>query len=220
MAPHGALRRRAQPWLAAWGRHSRGWRQAALRRRAAVRSTANRSAVGSTTALRPGEISAARAARDKSASSRSPAHCPRSFAADTMRRKRRKDVEPGAPVTRSIHRLMPPSKHDGSARQRSEFAGPKCPDGHRVDISSAKRTSPTGTYMCVGTGATCPPRARHSGLSTREMSTSCSVIVARRCPLPPRASARKRIRLRVQRFPLMLKTTTHSIWDQRQAGSR
>ena len=74
--------------------------------------------------------------------------------------------------------------------------------------------------VIVGTGATCPPRARHSGLSTREMSTSCSVIVARRCPLPPRASARKRIRLRVQRFPLMLKTTTHSIWDQRQAGSR
>lgn len=75
-------------------------------------------------------------------------------------------------------------------------------------------------HLPVGTGATCPPRARHSGLSTREMSTSCSVIVARRCPLPPRASARKRIRLRVQRFPLMLKTTTHSIWDQRQAGSR
>lgn len=63
-----------------------------------------------------------------------------------MRRERRKEVKPGDPVTRSIHRLMPPSKHDGSERQRSEFVGPKCPYGHTVDISTAKWTTPTGTY--------------------------------------------------------------------------
>lgn len=85
----------------------------------------------------------------------------------------------------------------GRIDQCGEQAKPPRHRQRRGLLSLATRPEVHGSSeAAVGTGATCPPRARHSGLSTREMSTSCSVIVARRCPLPPRASARKRIHQR------------------------